>query len=103
MNEDQGTKLEKALAISDGILNDIENTDLPFEQILLKCKKLARLRDDFDALNWFTANCTGTAPVWKSRGLHVRIWKDTPKRLGGSPSVQTLKQSKKRESTGHLL
>ncbi len=59
MNKDQGTILEKALSISDEILNDIENTDLPFEQILLKCKKLARLRDDFDALNWFTAELSG--------------------------------------------
>jgi len=59
MNEDQSTKSEKALAISDEILNDIENTDLLFEQILLKCKKLARLRDDFDALNWFTSELHG--------------------------------------------
>jgi len=62
MNEDQSTKLEKALAISDEILNNIENTDLSFEQILLKCKKLARLRDDFDALNWFTAELHGYGP-----------------------------------------
>lgn len=59
MNENQGTKLEKALAISDEILSDIENTDLAFEQILLKCKKLARLRDDLDGLNWFTAELHG--------------------------------------------
>jgi hypothetical protein len=59
MDEDQGTKLEKALTISDEILSDIENTDLTFEQILLKCKKLARLRDDFEALNWFTAELHG--------------------------------------------
>lgn len=60
MNE-QDTKLEKALKTSDEILNDIENSDLSFEQILLKCKKLARLRDDFDALNWFTAELSGYA------------------------------------------
>lgn len=58
MNE-QDTKLEKALITSDEILNDIENSDLSFEQILLKCKKLARLRDDYDALNWFTAELSG--------------------------------------------
>lgn len=60
--KEQTTKLEKALATSDEILNDIENSDLPFEQILLKCKKLARLRDDFDALNWFTAELNGYGP-----------------------------------------
>ena len=59
MDEDQGTNLERALTISDEILSDIENTDLTFEQILLKCKKLARLRDDFEALNWFTAELHG--------------------------------------------
>jgi hypothetical protein len=59
MKEDNSTKLEKALSISDEILNDIENTNLPFEKILLKCKKLARLRDDFDALSWFTAELNG--------------------------------------------
>ncbi len=69
MNEDQCTKLEKALAVSDGILNDIETTDLPFEQILLKCKKLARLRDDFDALNWFTAELHGYGPGVEIPGI----------------------------------
>ena len=60
--EEKTTKLQQALAISDEILSDIENSDLPFERILLKCKRLARLRDDFDALNWFTAELHGYGP-----------------------------------------
>ena len=56
---ENASRLKQALAISDEILNSIENSDKSFEQILLKCKKLARLRDDFDAINWFTAELHG--------------------------------------------
>jgi len=59
MTQDTNNKLEKMLEVSDEILNNIENSDISFEQILLKCKKLARLRDDFDAINWFTAELSG--------------------------------------------
>ena len=55
----QKSKAEQALEISDEILSDIEEGRIPFEQVLLKCKKLARLRDDFDALNWFRLELTG--------------------------------------------
>jgi hypothetical protein len=57
--KDPISKVEKALMISDEILNNFEISDLTFEKILLKCKKLARLRDDFDAINWFTAELRG--------------------------------------------
>ena len=59
MTQEPNNKLEKMLEISDDILNNIENSDISFEQILLKCKKLARLRDDFDTINWFTAELSG--------------------------------------------
>lgn len=59
MTQEANNKLEKMLEISDEILNNIENSDISFEQILLKCKKLARLRDDFDAIKWFTAELSG--------------------------------------------
>lgn len=55
----QKSKSEQALKISDEILSDIEEGRIPFEQVLLKCKKLARLRDDFDALKWFSLELTG--------------------------------------------
>jgi hypothetical protein len=43
ITENQGTKLEKAPAVSDEIPKDIENSNLAFEQILLECRKPARL------------------------------------------------------------
>jgi hypothetical protein len=47
------------LDISNAILNDIEESKIAFEKILFKCKKLARLQNDFDALNWFSAELSG--------------------------------------------
>lgn len=60
MNE-KNKKLVETLSISDEILEDIEKGNLPFEHVLLKSKKLARLRDDFVALDWFTAELNGYA------------------------------------------
>jgi hypothetical protein len=51
--------LKESLDISNEILNDIEESKIAFEKILFKCKKLARLQDDFDALNWFSAELSG--------------------------------------------
>ncbi len=56
---ENSSKLSAALSTSNEILNNIENDDLGFEQVLLKCLKLARLRDDFDSINWFTAELHG--------------------------------------------
>ena len=69
MTQKASNKLEKMLEISDEILNNIENSDISFEQILLKCQKLARLRDDFDALKWFTAELSGYAANIKIPGI----------------------------------
>jgi hypothetical protein len=65
-------KLEKMLEVSDDILNCIENSTIPFEQILLKCKKLARLRDDFDALNWFTVELCGYGKEINITGISIQ-------------------------------
>jgi hypothetical protein len=43
------------------ILADLENEILSFEKILSKCKRLARLRDDFEALDWLTLELHGYA------------------------------------------
>lgn len=58
MNTTQ-SKFEAAFQLSAEILDNIENNNLTFELILLKCKKLARLRDDLDALNWISAELHG--------------------------------------------
>lgn len=57
---DENIKIAKeSLDISNEILNDIEHSKIAFEKILFKCKKLARLQNDFDALNWFSAELSG--------------------------------------------
>lgn len=52
-------KLDLMLEVSEEILANLENEDIPFEKILAKCKKLARLRNDYQALNWFTLELHG--------------------------------------------
>lgn len=59
MLTDKDTKLTKALEVSEEILENIELGNITFEQVLLKCKKLARLRDDFEAIDWFSAEISG--------------------------------------------
>ena len=55
------SRIEHLLALSDEILADFESETLSFEKILAKCKRLARLRDDFEALDWFTLQLNGYA------------------------------------------
>lgn len=45
--------------ISEEILNDFEENKLPFEAILLKIKKLARIQDDFDTIVWISLELMG--------------------------------------------
>lgn len=59
MVDESKSKIEQMLKISDEILGNLETEDIAFEKVLLKCKKLARLRDDFEAMNWFTAELHG--------------------------------------------
>ena len=47
--------------LTDSILNDFELSRVSFESILLKIKKLARLREDYDAINWVNAEINGYA------------------------------------------
>jgi hypothetical protein len=46
-------------ALSDEILADLELDRLPFERILSKCIRLARLRNDFEAVKWFSLELNG--------------------------------------------
>jgi hypothetical protein len=63
------SKIELTLDISEEILLNIENGDIPFEQVLLKCKRLARLRDDYYALNWFSVEIHGYSEENKIQGI----------------------------------
>jgi len=52
-------KMEQVLTVSEEILSNLENEDIFFEKILSKCKKLARMRNDDRALNWFILELHG--------------------------------------------
>lgn len=52
-------KREEMLKLSDEILSDIELGKLSLEKIISKCKKLARMRNDFEALKWFRLELHG--------------------------------------------
>jgi len=52
-------KVQEMLNLSDEILSDLEMGNLSFENIVSECKKLARMRDDFEAIKWFTLELNG--------------------------------------------
>src|SRR5215510_48973 len=57
--EERESKLDQVLKLSHEILDDLENQATSFEKILLKCQRLARLRDDFEAVGWFSLELHG--------------------------------------------
>lgn len=52
-------KLQTIIKLSDEILEDIESNKLSLEDIITKCKKLARLKDDIEAQHWFYLELNG--------------------------------------------
>lgn len=55
------SKMQIMLGVSEEILSDLESESISLEKILSKCKKLARMRDDFEAIDWFTLELHGYA------------------------------------------
>lgn len=53
------SKIEQMLELSDEILGNLEGEDISFEKTLLKCKRLARMRGDYEAVDWFTLELHG--------------------------------------------
>jgi len=53
------TKNEEISALTEEILSDFDLNTLPLENIISKCKKLARLKNDADVLAWLTLELTG--------------------------------------------
>lgn len=51
-------KNKEILNLSDSILSNLEDGD-SLEEIVSRCKKLARLRNDGDAIQWFTLELNG--------------------------------------------
>lgn len=75
-------KVQDMLNLSDEILTDLETTTLPLEIIVSKCKKLARMRNDFEAIKWFTLELNGYE--WKCipSGIEVEELLGFAKRSG---------------------
>jgi hypothetical protein len=53
------SKAAQMLILSEEILGNLEDENLSFEKTISKCKKLARMRGDFEALDWFTVELCG--------------------------------------------
>ena len=74
MNEQEEKPMSKAevmTALSDEILADLELDKLPFERILSKCIRLARLRNDFESVKWFSLEINGYQRDQLPSGIHV--------------------------------
>lgn len=55
----RNSKSKEIIKLTEDILKDLETEDVSLVSILPKCKKLARLRNDFEALNWFSLELNG--------------------------------------------
>lgn len=52
-------RIQEIIKISDEVLADLEAGTVPLEHIIPKCLRVARLRNDFDAIKWFTLELNG--------------------------------------------
>lgn len=73
--------LDEALTLSEEILKNFELSEIPNQQIVLKCLRLARLMNDIEALDWLKQEANGfektkegfmTKLAWKSAALSGR-------------------------------
>lgn len=53
------SKLEEALDLSEDILNQLEDANIKTSAIALKCLRLARLMDDYEAVDWLVCEMEG--------------------------------------------
>ncbi len=70
-------KHEEIAKLSEDILSDFELDKLPLEKIIAKCKRLARLQDDFDAQKWLELELNG----YDNKTLPAGITKEDAERL----------------------
>jgi hypothetical protein len=52
-------RIQESIKISDEVLADLEAGTVLLEHIIPKCLRIARLRNDFDAIKWFTLELSG--------------------------------------------
>ena len=64
MEDFQNSSMKMAKELSDVILGDLEISQLPISQILMKTKRLARLLHDSDAQKWLDYEIMGYPPVF---------------------------------------
>ncbi len=57
-NEQLG-KFQEMIELSEKILRDLELENISLTQILPNCKRLARIKNDFEALQWFSLELDG--------------------------------------------
>ena len=86
---------KEALNLSEEILRNFELSEIPTQHIVLKCLRLARLINDFEALEWLKQEANGfefteegfmTAVAWKaSERSGRRYFIDDPKSKAAKP------------------
>jgi len=83
----------EALELSEEILRNFELSQIPIQQILLKCLRLARLINDFEAFEWLKVEANGfettpdgfsTPEAWKAASKSGRVFHKTKKELHAS-------------------
>ena len=60
-------RLQKALDLSEEILENIELETERISSVLLKCLRLARLTDDVESVEWLTYEISGYKRASKNR------------------------------------
>ncbi|MCX6750455.1 MAG: hypothetical protein NTZ83_03285, partial [Candidatus Pacearchaeota archaeon] len=83
-------KNQEALELSEEILRNFELSQIPIQQILLKCLRLARLINDFEAFEWLKFEANGfettsdgllTPQAWQAASKSGRVSHKTEKEL----------------------
>lgn len=70
------------LELARDLLDDIELSRLPPEQLLLKASRLARISEDIEAREWLNFELVGYANSEKGRKYMDKMWRWTNKDLG---------------------
>jgi len=81
-------KKQEIINLSDEILSNFELGDASYEKIMSKCKRLARLNEDYEALKWFTLELHG----YDNDSLPVNISKEDADRMANDHGRRIKKQ-----------
>ena len=70
-------KNDEILKLSEEILGDLEHSEAVLESVILKCKRVARLRNDSEAIKWFTLELAG----YKAENLPNGVTQDEAEQI----------------------